>query len=244
MSEWFEDWFSSAEYLTVYKHRDDTDAQKLTDLICKTIKPANISTVLDLACGTGRHSILLAEKGFSVTGVDLNENLLNIGIEKSKELGLKIDFLAGDLRNFSNINRFSLVINLFTSFGYFINDADNFNIFKIAYNHLNPNGYFVFDYFNSSFLIKNLNKYSIDIIDDLQITQKREIVDSRVVKEINIKGKKEKKKFFESVKLYESHIIVSNLENLGFKIEKTMGDYSGEIFDKNKSKRLIIFAKR
>lgn len=244
MPEWFEDWFSSDEYLTVYKHRDDSDAKLLTDLISANVKFKNISSALDLACGAGRHSILLAEKGFDVTAVDLSQNLLNLGIEKSASLGLNINFLRGDLRNFEINKKFNLIVNLFTSFGYFITDIENYNVFEIAYKHLNPGGFFVFDFFNSQHVRDNLNRYNVDIIDHYQIAQKRAIIDGRVVKEITISGSERKRKFFESVKLYDAKDISLKLEQIGFKIEKKFGEYTGEAFNEKSSQRLIIFAKK
>lgn len=244
MAEWFEEWFASEEYLSVYKHRDDADALALANLIFKTLEGQNISPALDLACGAGRHSIIFAEKGYDVTGVDLSDNLLAIGKEKSRQLGLKINFIKGDLRNFTIAKKFNLVINLFTSFGYFGADKENFNIFKIAFDHLQDNGYFVFDYFNSDYVRKNLNKYSVDVYNNYQITQSRSIIDDRVVKEINIKQDKQKKKFFESVKLYGSKALITELQEIGFKVENIFGDISGEAFDETNSPRLIIFAKK
>jgi len=244
MPEWFEEWFSSEEYLTVYKHRDDSDAGFLTELISSALKSKNISSVLDLACGAGRHSILLAQKGYSVTAVDLSENLLQLGRERSKLLGLDINFLTADLRNFKLDGQFDLVINLFTSFGYFITDEENFNIFTIAYKHLINNGYFVFDYFNSEYIRNNLNHYNVEVIDQYKIAQKRGIVDGRVIKEINITGPGRKKRYFESVKLYDSSVILRKFEETGFKIEQVFGNYYGEPFDENSSQRLIIIAKK
>jgi SAM-dependent methyltransferase len=244
MAEWFEDWFSSDEYLTVYKHRDDYDAKLLIDLICGNNDVKNISTVLDLACGAGRHSILLAEKGFSVTGVDLSQNLLSIAKGKSRALGLNIEFLKGDLRNFEIDKKFEMVVNLFTSFGYFITDEDNFNVFKIAYRQLAPNGVFVFDFLNSEYVRNNLNKYNAEDVDKYRITQNRRITDGRVVKEINITGPGKKRKFFESVRLYESETLIKKIESIGFKIEKCFGSYTGEQFNKSDSQRFIIFAKK
>lgn len=244
MAEWFEEWFSSEEYLSVYKHRDDADALTLANLIFKNLDLQSASSVLDLACGAGRHSIIFAEKGYEVTGIDLSDNLLSIGKEKSVQLGLNIDFIKGDLRDFSIDKKFNIVINLFTSFGYFNSDELNFNIFKIAFNQLQDNGYFVFDYFNSVYVEKNLNKYSVDSYIDYQIAQSRAIVDDRVVKEIIINRDGKEKKFFESVKLYKIETILEELKKTGFRIENTFGDISGEAFDEISSPRLIIIAKK
>jgi len=70
MTEWFEDWFNTEEYLNVYRHRNEEDAKNLFDLIIKNVLLEKGSKVLDLACGAGRHSILFAKNNFDVTAVD------------------------------------------------------------------------------------------------------------------------------------------------------------------------------
>ena len=81
--EWFEHWFNSKEYLNVYKHRDDKDAEELVNLVLNNISLSNDSQLLDLAAGSGRHDILFAKRGFNVTAVDLSENLLSLAEENA-----------------------------------------------------------------------------------------------------------------------------------------------------------------
>ena len=160
MAEWFEEWFNSEKYLIVYRHRNEAEAERIVNLILDNtdIKPG--SDVIDLACGAGRHSILLAEKGFNVTAVDLSVHLLNVARKRTEEQRLKIKFVNGDLRYFCITSKFDLAMNLFTSFGYFESDEDNFSLFATAFDLLNKNGYFVIDYFNADFVRKNLVPYS------------------------------------------------------------------------------------
>ena len=99
MADWFEDWFNSEEYLFVYRHRNEEDAQKLFNLIINNTLLEKNSKVLDLACGAGRHSILFAKNKFVVTGIDISENLLCTAQRNAAELGLKINFIKADLRN-------------------------------------------------------------------------------------------------------------------------------------------------
>ena len=115
MSEWFEDWFDTKEYLSVYSHRNEQDAKKLVDLILQNVNIPSGSKVLDMACGTGRHSILFAENGFYVTAVDLSKNLLEIAKGSTECAGVNINFVHSDLRSFCVNSKFNLVVNLFTS---------------------------------------------------------------------------------------------------------------------------------
>lgn len=240
--EWFKDWFESDEYLEIYKHRDDNDAKKLLKLILNNIEIRNKSSVLDVACGAGRHSLLFAENGFNVTAFDLSKNLLRIAKKKSDEQSLKINFFCGDIRNLALKHNFSLVLNLFTSFGYFESDDENFALFKDAYNYLEENGYFILDYFNAEYLKNNLIKKSVDLIDGREVIQERHIDVNRINKKIIFKDIHRVIKYSESVRLFAKYEIIDCLKNLGFKLIKVYGDYDGVCFNNELSPRLIIFA--
>ncbi len=244
MAEWFKDWFDTKEYLNVYRHRNNDDARKLVDLILNNIEIYREDKVLDMACGSGRHSILFAEKGFRVTAVDLSRNLLNVAKEAARKENLNIDFIRSDLREFSICSDFRLVNNLFTSFGYFEDDCDNFRIFEVAYNHLLEKGYFVLDYFNSRYIEKNLVKESVEDFGNEKIIQRRSIQGTRVNKQIIIKFNGSQKNYHESVRMYSKGELFSVLESTGFKIVKYFGDSRGNSFDLETSPRIIIIARK
>jgi 2-polyprenyl-3-methyl-5-hydroxy-6-metoxy-1,4-benzoquinol methylase len=244
MTEWFEDWFNSKEYLDVYQHRNESDAKLLFELIIKNIEIPRKGKVLDLACGPGRHSILFARKGFDVTGIDLSENLLRVAESAARKEKLEIQFIKADLRNIELTETFDLVVNLFTSFGFFDKDEDNFSIFRIASDLLKPGGYFVFDFLNSAFIENNLIRESKE--DKLQekIIQKRRIEGDRVIKDIIIQYKGTVKTFYESVKLYRVGELKEAIKEKGLAIKKTFGDFTGRDFMEESSPRIIIIAQK
>lgn len=244
MNEWFEDWFNTAEYLNVYQHRNEVDAKKLVDLILANVNLPEKATVLDMACGAGRHSILFAQKGYDVTAVDLSESLLTVARSLAKDFGLNINFIKSDLRDFKSNQNFNLAVNLFTSFGYFETDEDNFKVFKIAYNQLVKSGYFVLDYLNKDFIEKNLIKKSIEQIEGGEIIQNRKIENNRVIKEITISRNGEQKHFLESVRMYEKEELLTALNNLGFEIVNIFGDFKGNHFNSDLSQRIIIISQK
>lgn len=243
-SEWFREWFETDEYLNVYRHRNESDAEDLVKLISGNIELFPNAAVLDMACGTGRHSMLFAKNGFNVTAVDLSKKMISTASQKAKDENLKINFLQSDLRQFAHNGKFDLIVNLFTSFGYFQNDEDNFKIFEIAYNQLHNNGYFVLDYFNKYYLEKNLVPYSKEKILDYDVIQYRRIEGQRVIKEIIIKDNGQTKNYLESVKMFSKTEIINELMKTGFAIEKTFGDFQGNTFDEFESSRIIIIAKK
>ncbi|MBA4251374.1 MAG: hypothetical protein C0425_08915 [Chlorobiaceae bacterium] len=243
MNDWFYEWFESEDYLKVYNHRNELDAKKLFDLIIKKISVGSNVDVLDIACGAGRHSILFSKNGFKVTGVDLSDNLLRNAKKKSSELNLKIEFIKSDIRNLDLKKKFDVILNLFTSFGYFENDAENFSLFEKVKFHLNPKSYFIFDYFNAQYVIDNLVPYSKDEFDDISVEQFRKIEKNKVVKEIRINSSQGEKVYFESVKLYSPTLLIEELKKNGFEIFELCGNYFGDIFDEKYSDRFIAFCK-
>jgi 2-polyprenyl-3-methyl-5-hydroxy-6-metoxy-1,4-benzoquinol methylase len=244
MSDWFEEWFSSEEYLTVYAHRDEKEAQQLLELILKNVRLSKESRILDLACGAGRHSIAFAQKGYNVTAIDLSESLLNIGRKEASKLGLQIEFSKQDIRTVKVEGFFQLVLNLFTSFGYFENDRENFDIFRTAYRYLFKDGYFVFDFLNESYVKSHLVPFSEDEKNSCIIKQSRSIESGSVVKKIELRFGDKQQVFFEKVKLYDYNILTNELQKTGFMIAGLYGDYNGGKFNKETSSRLIAICKK
>jgi SAM-dependent methyltransferase len=244
MAEWFKDWFATDEYLEVYRHRNEEDARKLFELILKNIDTSKVKSVLDIACGAGRHSIFFAQNGYKVTAFDLSLNLLRIAKQKAEKKGLDIGFFNADVRNITLKKKFDLIINLFTSFGYFDTDEENFLLFKDAHFFLEKGGHFVFDYFNIEYLKKNLVAESVEKTDAKTFVQQRFIEDNRVKKNIFIHNGGKEKVYFESVRLYSKEEVITGLEEAGFCITNIFGDYTGNNFELRSSPRLIIIAKK
>ncbi len=242
MDEWYKDWFDTDEYLIVYRNRNEKEAGRLVDLILNNIRIKSASKVLDMACGTGRHSILFARRGFYVTAIDLSKNLLSIACQAAAEENLKINFIRSDVRHFTLTNDYSLVVNLFTSFGYFENDEENFLLIKNAYEHLTSGGYFVIDFLNRNFVESNLVPETNVEYRDRFISQKRRIENDRVIKQISIRKNGIERIYHESVKLYSKDELSGFITSAGFRTQNNFGDYSGNNFDLNTSPRIIIIA--
>ena len=242
MAEWFEEWFNTEDYLNVYRHRNDADAERLVDLILANTILGHNADVIDLACGNGRHSIHFAECGYNVTAVDLSENLLCAAQKSAENLGLNIRFINSDLRSFQISSKFDLAVNLFTSFGYFETDDENFSLFPKVFKLLKNKGYFVIDYFNANYLSNNLVTHSEDIVSEKKIIQDRKIIGDRVVKDITISQDGLRKNFRESVRMYSGTELLTALKKSGFKIHKVFGDFDGSKFDLNSSPRIIIIS--
>ena len=242
--EWFKHWFNSKEYLKVYKHRDEKEALELVGLVLNNISIAENGTVLDLASGFGRHAILFSKRGFNVTAVDLSDSLLSIAKNNAVVEGVNINFVHSDIRQFNPAFKYDLIVNLFTSIGYFEKDEENYFILRKVYDLLAENGFFVLDYFNKNFVVKNLVAETVEEIDDGKITQNRFIEGERIVKEITIDRRGKVNKFHESVRMFSSEELLNMLQKLGFKQIKTFGDFNGKPFELETSPRIIIIVNK
>jgi len=243
-NEWFKNWFASKFYLAVYSHRNIMDAEKLLKLIQQNIILNENSKILDAACGNGRHSNYFAQLGFDVVGFDLSNNLLKVAQKSKLTSNLKSNYLCADIRAIPLKSSFDVVLNLFTSFGYFYSDEENFSFINFASNHIKKNGYFVFDYLNPNFVKNNLVKFSEKVVNNIKIIENRKISNNRVEKEILISDSENMHRFFESVQLYSFKEIINVFTNKGFRAINTFGNYSSEKFDENISERMIIIFQR
>lgn len=244
MAEWFESWFNTDEYLNVYRHRNQKEAAQLVRLILDNVKLDHGSKILDLACGAGRHSVLFAEKGYNVTAVDLSDTLLKVAVEHARSLELNIKFLKSDLRYLELDDKYDLIVNLFTSFGYFDSDSENISVMEKAFRFVKPGGYFVLDFLNKYYVEENLAKYSEEPIDGGLLLQERKIENKRVIKKITIRKNNHEEHYSESVRLFDYEELTGIFKRKGLAIKKTFGDFNGNCFDMVKSPRIILIAEK
>ena len=124
------------------------------------------NTVLDLGCGTGTLTELLARAGFDMIGVDNSEEMLEIAIQKRERSGSDILYLLQDMREFELYGTVGAVCSVCDSLNYILEDEDMVKVFSLVNNYLYPGGIFVFD-FNTVY------KYE-QVIGDATIAENRE----------------------------------------------------------------------
>lgn len=111
------------------------------DRALRMLKPEGGERVLDLACGSGRHSIELKRRGFEVVGADISAELIEIARRDAEAEGLDIEFLESDLRDLDFGEEFDIVLNLNDgAVGYFEGDEENHRTFEVISRALRPGG--------------------------------------------------------------------------------------------------------
>lgn len=151
MKQWYEQLFEN--YAEGYDNEHFTQGTLgECDFIEKEINSDKSIRILDIGCGTGRHSIELARRGYKVTGIDLSECALNKAREKAEKAGVSVHFLQGDARNLKFSNEFDLAIMLCEG-GFCLMETDemNYAILQSGVSALRSGGKFIFTCLNALF---------------------------------------------------------------------------------------------
>lgn len=237
-TEWFESWFHSPYYELLYYKRDRAEAQVFIEALLKQLQPSVGARFLDLACGSGRHSVYLASQGYEVTGIDLSEEL----IEKARksERG-NLSFFVHDMRNEFRINYDDYILNLFTSFGYFDTDHEHVRVLSNVRKGLKSGGTFVLDFFNAEKVMSTLVKSETKQINGAHFHITRAIENGFIVKNITVRDKDAEYRFQERVRAYKPQELQHCFEDAGLSVTHRFGAYNLQPFTPD-ADRLILLA--
>ena len=235
-TEWYLDWFNSPFYHLLYKERDSSEATYFMNNLINRLQIDKNSSILDLACGRGRYSLYLSNIGHKVTGIDISKE--NISEAKKNESD-KLNYILHDMRYPLN-QKFDLILNLFTSFGYYEKDADNLSVIKSIKSNLKTDGQAVIDFFNIDYILDNLVGKEEKNIDKTKFIIHRYLENDLLVKDISILLNNKSYKFQEKVKTYRMDDFLAMFKSCNLKLQEIYGDYKLNSFNKNSSNRLIM----
>ncbi|OWK73324.1 SAM-dependent methyltransferase [Flavobacteriaceae bacterium JJC] len=248
---WFETWFDTPYYHILYKDRDFLEAENFISLLISDLNIPKNSTIIDLACGKGRHSVFLHQLGYNVLGLDLSKESISQNKKfetvDSEEHFLK--FGVHDMRDeiYPDVSaeKVDAVFNLFTSFGYFEDEAEDRKIFSSVKNTLKENGYFVLDFLNEKWVKNTLVPQEVTMKEGINFHITKKIENQHVIKDINFTDLGKDFHFFEKVKLHTLEEIGKYAEESGFERVKIYGDYNLGEYDRETSPRCInVFRKK
>jgi SAM-dependent methyltransferase len=217
--EWFEEWFGE-DYLRLYPHRDDADAERAVRLIGRTVGLEPGWRVLDVACGAGRHARAFEEAGARCFGLDLSATLLRLARQVTDAPLIRADMRHLPVRPAS----MDLTVNLFTSFGYFERDAEHAAALQEMISTVRPGGWFVIDFLNPAAVRRRLVPEETVELPGQKVQVSRSVSpDGRYVCK-SIRAPKGRH-YMERVRLFEPHQISGMLESAGVTVRYRFGDY-------------------
>jgi SAM-dependent methyltransferase len=226
-SDWWRTWFGPA-YLELYDEFVAERAPIEIDQLEKLLHLHPPMRILDLPCGQGRHAIELARRGYRVTGVDLSPYLLRIARQRAAATGVSVRWQVGDMRQ-PLADRFDVVLNLFTSFGYFADEADDAEVLKAAAAMLEPGGRFVVEIINGDRIMANFQEREWFTVGDSAVVEHRSLDrrSRRMVVERTVEAGGNSRVEHHALRLYGAAEIRALLRAAEFAQVDLYGDWDG-----------------
>ena len=243
MLPWFKNWFNSPYYHHLYFKRDEKEAAAFINKLVAHLNAPKGAMMLDVACGKGRHSLQLANKGYDVTGIDLSEDSIKEALQYESET---LHFYQHDMRLPCWINYFDYAFNFFTSFGYFSTQRENDNAIRTIAQSLKLHGTFVMDYLNVHYAEDNMVHKSEKEIEGVNYVITKWYDEQHFFKKIMVEDEKleEPLVFTEKVAKFSLGDFTEMFAYQGMQIKEVFGDYNFAGYDVKKSPRLIMIAEK
>ncbi len=245
---WYETFFAE-DYLRIASDAlDDERTQKEVDFVVNQLGLEPPARILDLAGGHGRHSVLFAQRGFGVTLYDLSRPSLDAARDRGQKLGVDLDLVHGDMRDLPYENEYHAVVNLFTAFGYFEDEADDRRVLANVERALVPGGGFVMDVVSLFGIIREFQHRSWgDVGAGWTMLDEREydVHTGRSAATWTLLGPNgERRELRHSVRLYTLPELRTMLAGAGLEVEGAWLGWDGEPYRWDARGRLVIAARK
>lgn len=244
---WWEEMFGE-DYLRATGKITDAQIATEVDFIEDSLGVAKGGTMLDLACGTGLHTVEFARRGYQAVGFDLSLTMLARAAEEAQERGQKVNFVQGDMREMPFENAFDGIYCWNTSFGFF-DEEKNASVIGNVHRALRAGGQFVLDVVNRDFITSqapSLVWFEGDgcvCMDEMQIdwiTSRMRVKRTMMIED----GRSKETEY--SIRVYSLHELGKLLHDQGFRIAEVSGRTStpGVFFGAESPRTLILAEKR
>jgi len=246
MTRWHEKLYNSKSASktinsTRYKKLAQSDVKELISLL----NLDGTENILDAPSGTARHVTEFSKRGYTITGIDINPELLKIG--KSLPQNKKIKLIRRNLNNLTPFKRkFDVTLNLFTSIGYFETDKKNEAVIKQLFNTLKPGGRLVVDTINGARLLNNFSPRSwVEnknfIMGEVRNYDKKTRYNEAIQFFVDLKDGSVDS-HYHRIRIYRATELVRILKKCGAKTVKTYSDFKGTPFNAKESMRMVLVA--
>jgi SAM-dependent methyltransferase len=243
---WWEELFND-DYLRAAERMTDEQLVREVDFIEQSLAIERGGAMLDLACGTGRHAVELARRGYQVVGFDLSLAMLARASDEAQERRTKLNFVQGDMREMTFAEQFDGVYCWNTSFGYFEEEKNALVVDRIR-SALKGGGLLLLDVVNRDFLVQQspslvwfegdgcvcMDEMVVDFITSRMRVKRTMMLDDGRSREIEY-----------SMRIYSLHELGKMLHDHGFKVCEVSGRTATPgVFLGHESPRTIILAEK
>jgi SAM-dependent methyltransferase len=243
---WYDEFFGD-DWLAIARSVEDPErTRRQVDFLVERLGLAPGARVLDLACGHGRHAVELASRGVRVTGLDLSEPSLALARERAAARGVELELVQGDMRELPWRDEFDAVVNLWTAFGYFAEEADDARVLAAVRTALHPGGSFLLDTLNLFSLARGFQEHGWQELEDGRIMLEDRSYDHLTGRSsatwtlIGADGSR--RPYSHSLRVYTLPELDRLLDQAGLDIVETWGSWEGEPFGWE-AHRLIVHAR-
>lgn len=241
--DWTPGYFGST-YLKAYHQDPLTKAQ--VDGIERLLGLKPGTKILDLCCGYGRHSLEIARRGYEVVGFDLSSALLACARREAAREGIRVRFVRGDMRALPFTSEFEVIVNLFTSFGYFDDRTDDLKVLRGVARALRPGGRLLMDLLNKEWLMRHFEPRFWDetpagpVLNDLVFDfPTGRLRNTRTL----IPPRGPRRRLVSSIRIYTLAEIVHLLKEAGLAFTAAYGSFGGEPYGMD-TFRMIAMAEK
>lgn len=226
----------------------EANSQTINQTLDGILRQHGVKTVLDLTCGTGSQVFWLAERGYGVTGADINASMLKIARQKAQQTGVTL--LQGDMRTLQ-AGKFDAAITIFNAMGH-LTKSDFEKAVRNIRGNLNEGGLYIFDIFNLEYLLEgdNITALTIDRPGELDGRRVRKVQYSTISEEgvlasytTSIVDETPVSHSEQTLQVYSSEQLRELLGHTGFEVVDQIG-IDGSKFTQSKTDRLLTVARR
>jgi SAM-dependent methyltransferase len=219
------------------------------DFIERVLELERSARVLDVPCGFGRHAVELARRGYHVVGVDINSHFLRMAEEEAKRAGTSLTLRNEDMREATFVAEFDAVLNMFTSLGYFDDEADDVRIANRLAGALKSGGRLMIDFINRDHLVRTFRpRWERELPDGTMLISEPEydVVQGTCVTRRRIlskEGKNSQTLTSLRYRMYTPTELINLGKGAGLRFRHAYGDFEGGDLTMNSERTVLVFDK-
>ncbi len=234
--------FFDREYLEFDEH-PETDTEVAFILEVLGLEPED--RILDLGCGYGRHLIPLSLDDRAVVGLDLSLVMLSAARHAAARAGISVPLVRADMGAIPFLEVYDAAVSLFSSFGYFDGEDENFRVLKGAADALVQGGQFFIETANRDFIIRHLTPVQVYRPGGMVVLEERQFdsLTSRSRVDVTVYQNGEETHLFHSIRLYTFTELQMLLSAAGLETQAVWGDFHGGDYTTDSPHMIVLACK-